>query len=216
MKSPCRECELENYSKDNPTCRDCDERVHYVRALDGFDASNQQPQSEKPFRAKTIISTDKLKKAELYIQQTCNKHFIDLDDLKGRRRAGNLGAVRTEIIFTLRKEFKLSMLDIGKLLGKTYQAISYVLNSKKARVQLITRDISRLIQSRDKQPKPFEGVRVVNGEQDDPQKETKEFIYISFEKQNGLYKSLAQAADNNFRTPEGQVLYFISEALKDG
>ena len=102
MKSPCLTCDLYAQSKDNPVCKECEERIRYVNAIDGI----QLPDSALKVRKRA--SMGKLKKGEIYIQSVCDQYHIELSDLKSRKFGGNLREIR-------KGGFDLSLLFFGCL-----------------------------------------------------------------------------------------------------
>lgn len=192
MRSPCLACDLKDQSKDNPVCKECDERVQYVDLINGIE------RPDKAMRVKKQPSSDKLRRAELYIQSTCEKHLIDLKDLKSRKFSGNLGAVRRDIAHTLRYDFKLSMKSIGKLLNKSQQAVSVILNPKEAKPILPPGATNTHTTGR-----PDQTV-----EESEPDKI---FIIINFKDHPDIHEHLIKTAKTNFRKPEDHVLYLINK-----
>ena len=124
LESPCLTCDLKDSSKDNSVCKDCDARCDYVRVMCGGVPST----AIKP--ATMRISMSDLKKAELYIQQTCKKYFVELEDLKSQRYAGGLGDIKREIINTLYHDHKLTQKEIARIFGKSENAIWVMLQNK--------------------------------------------------------------------------------------
>ena len=196
MKSPCLTCDLYAQSKDNPVCKECEERIRYVNAIDGI----QLPDSALRVRKRAFMG--KLKKGEIYIQSVCDQYHIELSDLKSRKFGGNLREIRKQIINTLRYDHKLSMKDIGKLLNKTQQAISRILNPADPKPTTHI-DTEKEVKQLDKE--------------DIDTSDDKKFIFIDFKKVTrlDLWDSLIAAADRNFRTVEGHALYLINKGLND-
>jgi len=215
IESPCLSCVLKNYSKDNPTCKDCDARCDYIKIIDGASpATLVRPVIKR-------ASTAKLKQAELYIQEYCEKHFIALEDLKSRRFSGGLSEARAVIAYKLRHEYVLSLKDIGKLLGKTQQAISVILKpkvTKSAKTVSIEEGVIPLTRT----PAGDLSVKAedCHGYTTDlppvqPIRETeldsKKFIILDFKEYQDLYNHVIKTAKANFRKPEDHILYLINK-----
>jgi len=206
IQSPCLSCHLKNYSKDNPTCRDCNARCNYIKIIDGAAPSTSI------LSANEKASSTKLQRAELYIQQTCKKNFIELDDLKSQRYAGGLGAVKREIVKTLRHKYNLTLLEIGTLTGRSQQAISVMLKPKVIKP-------AKAVEKTQTENTVLDEAGTTHTPQPDPlnkldrstQEPYKKVIYFSFEDHPTLYDHLIKTAKTNFRKPEDHILYLINK-----
>jgi len=143
-----------------------------------------------------------LKKAELYIQQTCKEHFIELEDLKSRRSAGGLSDIKREIVHTLYHDHKLTQKEIARIFGKSEQAICVILQhkTKKEPVKVgqegpLTRDSKGNL-----------GVKV-----EECPGHIQKIIYFTFKDHPELYNHLLKTARANFRKPEDHILYLINK-----
>lgn len=196
MKSPCLSCDLKDHSKDNQVCKECDERVQYVNSIDGIELPDQD------MRIRKKASLGKLKKAESYIQSVCDQYHIDLSDFKSRKFGGNLRETRRQVANTLRYDHGLSMKDIGKLLNKTQQAVSVILNPKEVKPT-----------SKNLNNKPISNKDNKVESKASHTSNVKDYIYVCFKDRPELFKQLIESAEKNFRTPDGQALYLICEGL---
>lgn len=75
MKNPCLSCDLLDAKKDNPTCRDCERRVEYVRSLGGrspvlpdtyLDARRFAPIEERPASDDPAFVAEMTRKADKF------------------------------------------------------------------------------------------------------------------------------------------------------
>jgi len=204
MKSPCLTCDLGDKSKDNPVCKDCELRIQYVNSIDGMELPDQD------MRIRKRASSEKLKKGELFIQSICDQFHVEPSDIKSRKFGGNLREIRRQIANTLRYQYKLSMKDIGKLLNKTQQSVSKILNPEEVKPTSKKETFTFNIP-----PASSETVNV--GHHDTYNPEDRKVIFIDFKKVTrlDLWGKLIKAADVNFRTVEGHALYLINKGLND-
>lgn len=209
IQSPCLSCSLKDYSKDNPTCRDCNARCDYIKIIDGATPATHSESVKK--RA----SSNKLKQAELYIQEACEKHFINLDDLKSQRYAGGLGDIKIEITSTLYHEYKLTMKEIAHMFGKSENAIWMTLQRKPKKDEKFTpetvdeakADITALEEASSSHPKPDPSPLTI----EDTAPPDMKVVCFSLRDHPDLYDYLVRAAKTSFRKPEDYILYLINK-----
>lgn len=242
MRNPCLSCPLEGYDKNTATCRDCNDRVKYVRSIGGMTHSVPIEMSKdgNGTNGDQMRDTmDKLKQAEIYLQETCEKNFITIEDLKSRRFAAGLGDIKREVIRILDKEHNLSTGEIGALLGKTAEAIRVVLNpgpKKTAKsVDNTTMDQKAMSPPLSRTSKGDLGVKVEDcpgyvaerpdhvltteempkhtGSTKAPETKNDEFIYLIFADYPDLYDPFIKIAKKNFRTPEEHLMYLVNSEV---
>lgn len=210
MRSPCLSCDLKNSSKDNPVCKDCDARCEYVRFLNGATSPIFTNSTKKG------ATVNRLKKAELYVQEACEKHCIDLDDLKSKRSSGGLGDIRREVFHALYYEHKLTQKEIGYMFGKSANSIWAVLQKKPIKSSV---SADSAITANSLTPDAGDQVsvgRIIN-ESDQPMEDletNKIFTIIDFKDRPDLYDHLIKTAKNNFRKPEDHILYLINKEMQ--
>ncbi len=212
MRSPCLSCDLKDSSKDNPVCKDCDARCEYVRFINGATSTIYINSTSK--RA----SVTKLKKAELYIQETCVKHFIELDDLKSSRSSGGIGDIKREVVHALYHEHKLTQKEIAYIFGKSANAIWAILQKKSTKTtdeaQASTEEIIIPLTRNSSGDLGIENVPkpdLSSLSKEDTPPSDKKVIYFSFKDYPDLHDYLIKTAKANFRKPEDHILYLINE-----
>lgn len=218
IQSPCLSCRLKNYSKDNPTCRDCKARCDYIKIIDGATIAV----STKSIKKRASMTN--LEQAELYLQAVCEKYLIKIEDLRGRQRSSGLGDIRKEVIHTLYSKYKLMQSEIGKLLTRSNQSISIMMKPKVIKsaktvdeTQTFNIDLEEAGIAHTLPPDAGDPVSVGRTTSkpdqtvEEPEPDNKIFIIINFKDHPGIYEYLIKTAKTNFRKPKDHILYLVSE-----